>query len=237
MSREYGKLTTTSYAVLGLLAIKPWTTYELIQQIGRGVDRLWSRSRSKLFEEPKKLVAHGLAEASPGRVGKRPRTQYAITADGREALAVWLASGSQPPLLESEHLLKVFFAEQGTKENLHSTISALRAWAEQDMAMHAAIARSYLAGLGQFPERTAIVILTGRYLANLADTTRRWADWATAVVDSWPENLKDAEPDWAGFAAVAGLAGEPLPEVSSTLMSASDPPRTSHAAAPGESGS
>ena len=79
MSREYGKLTTTSYAVLGLLAIKPWTTYELIQQLGRGVDRLWPRSRSKLFEEPKKLVAHGLAGASPSRLGKRPRTRYAIT--------------------------------------------------------------------------------------------------------------------------------------------------------------
>lgn len=103
--------------------------------------------------------------------------------------------------------------------------------------MHAAIARSYLAGLGQFPERTAIVILTGRYLANLADTTRRWADWATAVVESWPEDLKAAEPDWAGFAAVAGLAGQPLPEASSTLVSASDPPRPRATAAPGESSS
>jgi DNA-binding PadR family transcriptional regulator len=212
MSRDYGKLTTASYAVLGLLAIKPWTTYELIQQIGRGVDRLWPRSRSKLFEEPKKLVAHGLAEASPGRVGKRPRTQYAITEGGRRALAEWLGAQSQPPLLESEHLLKVFFAEQGTKQNVQRTIAALRDWAEQDVAMHAAIARSYLAGLGQFPERTAVVILTGRYLAELADATRRWADWASTVVESWPEDIKAAEPDWASFSAVANLAGPPLPD-------------------------
>jgi DNA-binding PadR family transcriptional regulator len=214
MSRDYGRLTTTSYAVLGLLAIKPWTTYELIQQIGRGVDRLWPRSRSKLFEEPKKLVAHGLAEASPGSVGKRPRTQYAITADGRQALAEWLASESQPPLLESEHLLKVFFAEQGTKQNLQTTMAALREWAEQDVRMHAAIARSYLAGIGQFPERTAVVILTGRYLAELADMTRRWSDWAAAMIESWPDDLKAAEPDWASFAAVAGLEGAPLPSPS-----------------------
>jgi len=220
MSRDYGRLTTTSYAVLGLLAIKPWATYELIQQIGRGVDRLWPRSRSKLFEEPKKLVAHGLAEASPGSVGKRPRTQYAITADGRQALAEWLASESQPPLLESEHLLKVFFAEQGTKENLQSTIATLREWAEQDVSMHAAIARSYLAGLGQFPERLAVVILTGRYLAELADMTRRWAEWATAAIESWPDDVKAAEPDWASFAAVASLAGSPLPESSPSAGSA-----------------
>ena len=212
MSREYGKLTTTSYAVLGLLAIKPWTTYELIQQLGRGVDRLWPRSRSKLFEEPKKLVAHGMAEAFPGRVGKRPRTQYAITDDGRRSLSDWLATQSQLPLLESEHLLKVFFAEQGTKENLRNTLGALRDWAEEDLAMHSTIARNYLAGLGQFPERAAVVILTGRYLAELADMTRRWADWASDVVEGWPEDLRAAEPDWASFAAVAGLAGPPLPE-------------------------
>jgi DNA-binding PadR family transcriptional regulator len=214
MSRDVGKLTTTSYAVLGLLAIKPWTTYELIQQIGRGVDRLWPRSRSKLFEEPKKLVAHGLAEASPGRVGKRPRTRYVITDDGRRALGEWLAAQSQQPILESEHLVKVFFAEQGTKDNLQSTIAALREWAEEDVAIHATIARSYLAGLGQFPERTAVVILTGRYLAELADMTRRWADWASAVVESWPEDLKAAEPDWASFVAVVNLAGPSLPEAS-----------------------
>jgi len=212
MSREYGKLTTTSYAVLGLLAIRPWTTYELIQQLGRGVDRLWPRSRSKLFEEPKKLVAHGLAGASPSRIGKRPRTRYAITDDGRRALAEWLAAQSHQPLLESEHLLKVFFAEQGAKENLQGTIAAMRDWAEEDAALHAGIARSYLAGTGQFPERAAVVILTGRYLAELADMTRRWADWASDVVEGWPEDLRAAEPDWASFAAVASLADPPLPE-------------------------
>ena len=212
MSREYGKLTTTSYAVLGLLAIKPWTTYELIQQLGRGVDRLWPRSRSKLFEEPKKLVAHGMAEAFPGRVGKRPRTQYAITDDGRRSLSDWLATQSQLPLLESEHLLKVFFAEQGTKENLRNTLGALRDWAEEDLAMHSTIARNYLAGLGQFPERAAVVILTGRYLAELADTTRRWAEWAGTVVERWPDDIKTAEPDWAAFTAVANLAAPPVPE-------------------------
>jgi DNA-binding PadR family transcriptional regulator len=214
---ERGKLTTTSYAVLGLLAIKPWTTYELIQQIGRGVDRLWPRSRSKLFEEPKKLVAYGLAEASPGRVGKRPRTQYTITEPGRQALAEWLAAPSQPPLLESEHLLKVFFADQGTKDDLLRTIAALRNWADEDVAMHSAIARSYLASLGPFPERAAVVILTGHYLATLADTTRRWADWATTIVESWPDDITTAEPDWETFKAIAGdLPGTPQPPSSPT---------------------
>jgi hypothetical protein len=78
--------------------------------------------------------------------------------------------------------------------------------------MHSTIARNYLAGLGQFPERAAVVILTGRYLAELADTTRRWAEWASTVVESWPDDIKTAEPDWAAFIAVANLAAPPLSE-------------------------
>src|SRR5437763_519755 len=83
-------LTTTSYAVLGLLAIKPWSSYELTQQMDRSLGRIWPRATSKLYEEPKKLVEHGFARASTERNGRRSRTVYAITAKGRRTLAKWL---------------------------------------------------------------------------------------------------------------------------------------------------
>src|SRR5688572_23580768 len=83
-------MTTTSYAILGLLAVKPWTTHELVQQVDRSLRRVWPRAQSKLYEEPKKLVAHGLARATDDSVGRRRRTRYTITAKGRRALAAWL---------------------------------------------------------------------------------------------------------------------------------------------------
>lgn len=213
MSTDAGKLSTTSYAVLGLLAIRSWTSYELTRQMGRGIDRLWPRSRSKLFEEPKKLVAHGLAEAEPGRVGRRPRTVYSITGAGRRALAAWLATASQPPAMESEHLLKVFFAEHGTRSDLLDTLHAMRDWAAADLAQHAAVARSYLAGLGPFPHRAALLALTARYLVDLASMTHTWATWAISIAEAWPDEITGAEPDWASFHQVANLAGgsPPLP--------------------------
>jgi DNA-binding PadR family transcriptional regulator len=99
-------LTTTSYAILGLLAIQPWSTYELAQQMERSLGRVWPRAQSKLYEEPKKLVAHGLAKASVEQVGQRPRTRYAITPKGRRALATWLREPGAGPVLEFEQLLK-----------------------------------------------------------------------------------------------------------------------------------
>ncbi|MGH8940229.1 MAG: PadR family transcriptional regulator, partial [Actinomycetes bacterium] len=186
MSRT-ADLTPTSYAVLGLLAIKPWTTYELALQMDRTLSRFWPRARSKLYEEPKKLVAHGMARASRGAVGKRPRTVYTITAKGRRALTMWLAVPGEGPVLEFEQLLKVFFAENGSTEDLRRTLLDARSWAHQRTLVNIEVGRSYLEGRGPFPERAAITILVGRFLDDLLETVDRWAEWAGEVVETWPD--------------------------------------------------
>ena len=64
-------LTATSYAVLGLLAVKPWSSYELTQQMDRSLGRVWPRAVSKLYEEPKKLASHGLARPATQQNGRQ----------------------------------------------------------------------------------------------------------------------------------------------------------------------
>src|SRR5215218_695795 len=127
MSRP-SSLTTTSYAILGLLAVKPWTTHELVQQVDRSLRRIWPRAASKLYEEPKKLVAHGYARATDDSVGRRPRTRYTITANGRRALAAWLQTPGDGPVLEFESLLKIGFADSGSRADIIANLAATRAW-------------------------------------------------------------------------------------------------------------
>ncbi len=67
------------------------------------------------------------AEQERGSVGRRQRTVYAITPEGRDALASWLHEPGAGPLLESEQLLKVFFAESGTTSDTRATLAAARA--------------------------------------------------------------------------------------------------------------
>lgn len=86
-----------SRRLLGLLAVRSWTTHELVQQVDRSLSRLWPRATSKLYEEPKKLVAHGLARATDDSVGRRRRTRYTISAKGRRALAAWLSEPGEGP--------------------------------------------------------------------------------------------------------------------------------------------
>ncbi|MGN6578230.1 MAG: PadR family transcriptional regulator [Nocardioides sp.] len=205
MSRP-GRLTTTSYALLGLLSLRSWTTYELAQQMGRSLDRIWPRAESKLYEEPKKLVAHGLARARPERVGQRPRTRYAITARGRRALRRWLAEPGEGPVLEAEQLLQLLFAHQGSRADALATLAAARAWAVEQNADNLAVARSYFAGEGEFQAHAAQNLLVGGFLTELYRLVAQWADWATALAQQWPDDPGAAVPDRAAQAHVVRRA-------------------------------
>lgn len=188
-------MTTTSYSVLGLLAIKPWTTYELIQQVDRSLRRIWPRTQSKLYEEPKKLVALGFARASEERVGRRRRTRYTITARGRRALAAWVAEPGAGPVLEFEQLLKIHFADGGTKQDVLVNLAATLEWVREQNAENVATARAYLEGEGAFPQRAAINQLGGRFLTDFYAMVARWAEWATSVVEDWPDDPRQAGLD------------------------------------------
>jgi DNA-binding PadR family transcriptional regulator len=204
MSRRADELNTTSFAMLGMLAIRPWSTYELAKLVDHSLRPMWPRARSHLFKEPKKLVAHGLAVAVEEMVGRRPRTVYTITPAGRRALRTWLGSPGEGPVLEFEQLLKVFFCDQGTKADALAAVASIKAWAGERNAENVAVARSYLAGTGPFPERVAVLNVVGGFIGDFVDMVDAWADWATATISTWPDDPSQAEPDWTNMKRIAG---------------------------------
>jgi DNA-binding PadR family transcriptional regulator len=208
-------LTTTSYAILGLLAVKPWTTHELVQQVERSLRRIWPRAASKLYEEPKKLVAHGYARATDDPVGRRPRTRYTITAKGRRALAAWLALPGDGPVLECEQLVKIHFADSGSKADVLANLEAARAWVLEENEENLATARAYLEGRGAFPERAALNQLSGRFLTEFYATVARWVHWASEIVATWPDDVTHAPFDSAAAAEGVRLA-ESIPSLLET---------------------
>jgi DNA-binding PadR family transcriptional regulator len=185
-------LSTTSYAILSLLALRPWSTYELTRQMDRSVGRMWPRAQSKLYEEPKKLVEHGLAEAALERTGKRSRTVYSITEAGRHALGRWHQDPGAGPVLEFEQLLKLAFAEHGTRGDALATLDATRAWAKERNEENLDAARAYRALDGPFQERAAQTMLVGRFLTDYYRLVADWAEWASGVVADWPEDPAEA---------------------------------------------
>src|SRR6201996_5057471 len=107
------QLSSTSFAILGLLSIQPFTTYELAQQMERTLSWFWPRAASMIYEEPKKLVAAGLAASEVTFTGKRRSTVYEITDAGRAALRDWLDGPAAGMRMEFEAMIKGAFAAPG----------------------------------------------------------------------------------------------------------------------------
>ena len=66
-------LTTTSYAVLPQLAVRPWSTDELAQQRVRYFRYVWPRAESAIYREVKRLAATGPAFELVGLEPNDPR--------------------------------------------------------------------------------------------------------------------------------------------------------------------
>lgn len=183
------KLTTTSYVILGHLALRRWSTYELTQQMKRSTHHYWPRAESKIYEEPKKLVAHGLATATQEYTGRRRRTVYAITEKGRQTMRRWLDEPGQPPLVEFEGVVKVLFAEQGSKDQLLATLRSIREQAERTRDEHVALATDLAETGGPFPDRLHVNELVFRFMWEQTETVIRWATWAEEHVARWPQDI------------------------------------------------
>ncbi len=179
------RLTTSSYAVLGLLAIRPWAGYELTQQATRSLRFAWPKSERLLYAEPKKLVEHGLATAAQESIGQRERTVYTITDQGRTALTAWMSTSPQPPVLEAEALLRLLFAENGSIDDLVAALDKMAADAAELYEQVAAINTSYLDGRHPFPERTHLSVLFATFQLELFDLIIKWVDFAKLDIATW----------------------------------------------------
>jgi PadR family transcriptional regulator, regulatory protein AphA len=179
------QLTPTSFAILGLLSIQPFTTYELAQQMDRTVSWFWPRAASMVYEEPKKLVTVGLATAQTSFTGKRRSTVYEITDAGRTALRDWFETPAAGMRLEFEAMIKVAFADGGDTDQLRSAIREIRADAEARLAEILDRSTQYAATGGPYPDRLPIVAITGKLLMGQYEAVIRWAQWADEAIGEW----------------------------------------------------
>jgi DNA-binding PadR family transcriptional regulator len=102
---------TVAYAVLGLLARRPRSGYELASALRDPVSFFWSAPHSQLYPTLAALEEAGLAEheESPGP-GPRARKTYRITDAGRRALAEWAVTTPPPRAGRDEFVLRAYSA-------------------------------------------------------------------------------------------------------------------------------
>src|SRR5680860_68151 len=101
------QLTTTSYAVLAQVAVRPWSTYDLAKQRVRYFRYVWPRAESAIYREAIRLAEMGLISGTKEYTGRRGRTVYSITDEGRAALREWLGTPVTPYSMDNEAILRV----------------------------------------------------------------------------------------------------------------------------------
>ena len=179
-------MTTSSYAVLALLDLKPWSAYKLTHQAQRSLRYAWPKSERLLYSEPKKLVELGYATSHKEDSGGRTRNVYTINAKGHEALGEWTRTRTQPPRFEIEALLRLLFADHGTIDDVRRALGELEADIGEHRDAIVELMASYLDGGHPFPERTHLSVLFATFQIEMFKSIERWIEFAREEIDQWP---------------------------------------------------
>ena len=201
------KASPTTYGLLGMLAVRSWTGYEMTTQLQRSLRFVWPSSAGHLYREQGKLVDLGWATVEEEPSGARTRKRYSITPEGEAALREWLATEAGAPRFEIEGMLRLFHGDHGTTEDL---VEALEATADSATAMRDELvgyATEYLEdggplwmlehgaggpgdrlewhGREMFPERLHVIALVIDGTTRLLDTLAAFATATAQEATAW----------------------------------------------------
>jgi DNA-binding PadR family transcriptional regulator len=146
------------HAVLGLLAERPASGYDLMKLFETSLANVWPATQSQLYGELGKLASGGLLAVSAE--GPRGRKEYRITEDGLAELRHWLIETEPDRVRRSEALLRVFFlgvltpleaaaflaleADRAEKEHAElEKLDSTLVWGDNPISVHGRLALEY----------------------------------------------------------------------------------------------
>lgn len=104
------ELSATAKVILGMLAARPRSGYEIKQLVDQSARFFWAASYGQIYPELKRLEQAGLVTGSEASQGARQRTIYRLTPEGKRAAREWIEQAPQTLELRDEGLLGLFFA-------------------------------------------------------------------------------------------------------------------------------
>ncbi|MFG2295750.1 helix-turn-helix transcriptional regulator [Streptomyces sp. NPDC048603] len=184
-------LPPTAWAVLGLLSFPGARTgYELKKWADSSLRFFyWSPAISQIYAELRRLEQLGYAASErSGPEETRTKRRYAITPEGREALAGWAADTAEagPPVLKHGLLLRVWLGHLSDPDRLRAMVA-------------------------EHQERTRAELASVREAMVHAAEVPEWAFPALALRWSERQHLAELELAEALLADIAALAERPEP--------------------------
>jgi PadR family transcriptional regulator AphA len=179
------ELSATAKAILGFLAARPRSGYEIKRLVDTSTGFFWAASYSQIYPELKRLAEAGLIEGTDASQGARPRTVYKLTRKGRAAFRDWIEAPAGVYELRDEGLLKLFFAgvaepspaAEVAREKAAQGAEVAARLREIEAIAHAAETN----GAPHEPDRASLTVL--RFGIELNEWTAKWFERAAAELD------------------------------------------------------
>ena len=105
------KPTAVTWVVLGLVALRPRTGYDVKRIVDRSIRHFWAASYGQIYPELRRLEDEEWIAGEDNPRGGRSRRVYRITPAGQAALRGWLAGRETRIEMRDESLLRLFFAD------------------------------------------------------------------------------------------------------------------------------
>ena len=174
------ELSKPAYVVLGMIATGRRSGYAMSRTAKEATRHFWATSDGQIYPQLKKLSDEGYIEGEREETrGGRERVVYSLTAKGREALDEWLNGTEKAHFeLRDEGVLKLFFAEELSVDQLRAQIEVMR-------RRHSR-AREHLEDLRPKAGDRACAHLTLRYGLDLQAFSIDWLDRLDAELAERP---------------------------------------------------
>ena len=128
-------LSSTARVILGLLKFEPRTGYDVKRVSDISTRFFWRASYGQIYPELHALEKKGLVRARDAPQGRRRRRVYELTPSGERAFREWLAGTDDVYEMRDEGLLRLFFGELMTRDQLLALVRGRRGsfetWAAQ----------------------------------------------------------------------------------------------------------
>jgi len=174
--------STTRFALLGMLSIRPMSGYDIKKLIETSVSYFWTESYGQIYPILKKLVTEKLVtRTTQKQSGKPDRHVYALTAAGRRILRDWLARSPAPKVDRNELLLKLFFGEEIPPAVSAAHLAEFRERQTQLLERYRAIEHEIRNAKKGNPN-TPFWLITLRYGQRSSEALLRWCDDATDIL-------------------------------------------------------
>jgi PadR family transcriptional regulator AphA len=174
--------STTPFALLGMLSIRPMSGYDIKKLIESSVSYFWTESYGQIYPILKKLVTEKLVtRTTQKQSGKPDRHVYALTAAGRRVLRDWLARSPAPKVERNELLLKLFFGEEIPAATSQAHVADFRQRQNELLQRYRAIEHQIRTEKKGNPN-APFWLITVQYGQRSSEALLRWCDDATKIL-------------------------------------------------------